>query len=140
MKCHDVWSQYGNRPMAETLRASCSIGGTKSLWPQSISDEKRVCPMKEKSCYGATFDNYRAMLAHCRKHHPDTLPFGGDPTTELVVTDTEGNVLSLEEIRQILDDPSFWQEPLRVAQREDEADAPLLIRRRERHAGVGIEA
>jgi hypothetical protein len=110
------------------------------LWPHTTSDEKRVCPMKGKSCYGATFDNYREMLAHCRQNHPDGLPFGGDPTTELIVTDTQGNVLSSEEIRQILDDPSFWQEPPRVARRDEEAGAPLATRRRERHVGVGIEA
>jgi hypothetical protein len=96
--------------------------------------------MKGKSCSRATFDSYREMLAHCRQNHPDSLPFGGDPTTELVVTDTQGNVLSLEEIRRLLDDPSFWQEPPRVARREEEAGAPLVIRLRERHAGVGIEA
>jgi hypothetical protein len=51
------------------------------------------------------------MLAHCRQKHPDRLPFGGDTTTELVVTDIEGKVLSWEEMRQIIDDPSFWREP-----------------------------
>jgi hypothetical protein len=68
--------------------------------------------MKGRRCHAATFDSYRQMLAHCRQHHPDSLPCGGDPTTELVVTDTQGKVLSWEEIGQILDDPTFWQEPL----------------------------
>jgi hypothetical protein len=46
--------------------------------------------MNGKNCYAATFDSYQEMLAHCRKDHPDRPPFGGDPTIELVVTDTQG--------------------------------------------------
>jgi hypothetical protein len=84
--------------------------------------------MKGRRCYGATFDSYREMLAHCRQNHPDCLPFGGDPTAELVVTDTQGNILSWEEIRQIVDDPSFWREPPNLARGEEEAVAPLVMR------------
>ncbi|HSF30644.1 MAG TPA: hypothetical protein VLK82_09275 [Candidatus Tectomicrobia bacterium] len=85
--------------------------------------------MKGRSCHGATFDSYREMLAHCRQKHPDSLPFGGEPTTELVVTDTQGNVLSWQEIRQIVDDPSFWREPPGVAQREEKMLTPSMFRR-----------
>jgi hypothetical protein len=85
--------------------------------------------MKGRSCHSATFDSYREMLAHCRQKHPDNLPFGGEPSTELVVTDTQGNVLSWQEIHQILDDPSFWQEQPRVAHREEEVVAPSAFRR-----------
>ena len=56
-------------------------------------------PLREKSCCAATFDSYRQMMAHCRQKHPDKPPFGGDPTTELVMMDNQGRVL---------DHPSFW--------------------------------
>jgi hypothetical protein len=85
--------------------------------------------MKGRSCRGATFETYREMLAHCRQNHPDSLPLGGEPTTELVVTDTQGNVLSWQEIRQILDDPSFWREPPGAARKAEEAVAPSVFRR-----------
>jgi hypothetical protein len=84
--------------------------------------------MKGRNCARATFDSYQEMLAHCRQSHPDQLPFGGDPTTELVVMDTEGRVLSCEEILQILDDPSFWREPVRGARWEEEEVAPVAMR------------
>ncbi len=100
------------------------------MWPYTtFLDDKRVCPMKGRNCAVATFDSYQEMLAHCRQSHPDQLPFGGDPTTELVVMDTEGRVLSCEEILQILDDPSFWREPVRVARWEEEEVAPIAMRR-----------
>jgi hypothetical protein len=98
------------------------------LWPYNALDDRRVCPVKGKNCAAATFNSYQEMLAHCRQSHPDRLPFGGDPTTELVVMDTEGKVLSCEEIIQILDDPSFWREPLRVARWEEDEVAPIVLR------------
>jgi hypothetical protein len=104
-------------------------GGTKSLWPYITLDDKRVCPIKGKNCYAVTFDSYQEMLAHCRQNHPDRLPFGGEPTTEIVVTDTQGRALSWEEIGQILDDPSFWRQPRRVVRWGEEEVAPILIRR-----------
>jgi len=104
------------------------------LWPYNTPDDKRVCPVKGKHCYAATFDSYQEMLAHCRQHHPDRLPFGGDPTTEIMVTDTQGKVLSWEEIGRILDDPSFWREPPRVVRWPEEV-APHVIRR-----SVGVVA
>jgi hypothetical protein len=33
---------------------------------------------------------------------------GGDPTTELVMTDNEGRGLNLEEVGRMLDHPLFW--------------------------------
>jgi hypothetical protein len=99
------------------------------LWPYITLDDKRVCPIKGKNCYAVTFDSYQEMLAHCRQNHPDRLPFGGEPTTEIVVTDTQGRALSWEEIGQILDDPSFWRQPPRVVRWGEEEVAPLLIRR-----------
>jgi len=58
-----------------------------------------------------TFDSYRQMLAHCRQQHRDKPPAGGDPTTELVMTDTRGRVLSWEEVRRMIEHPLFWQRP-----------------------------
>jgi len=81
------------------------------VWPYDASDDKRECPVRGRNCHPPIFDSYRQMLAHCRQKHPDRLPFGGDTTSELVVTDIEGKVLSWEEMRQIIDDPSFWREP-----------------------------
>lgn len=80
-------------------------------------------------CGTATFGSYRQMLAHCRQKHPDRLPCGGDHTTELVVTDIQGKVLSWEEMRQIIDDPSFWREPQGVVlSREQEELCAVAIR------------
>jgi hypothetical protein len=77
-------------------------------WLSDTPESKRVCPMREKSCCAATFGSYRQMLAHCRQEHPDKPPFGGDPTTELVMMDNQGRVLSWEEVGRMLDHPSFW--------------------------------
>lgn len=85
--------------------------GAKGLWLYGASDDKRDCPVRGRNCHPASFDSYQQMLAHCRQKHPDRLPFGGDTSTELVVTDIHGKVLSWEEMRRIIDDPSFWQEP-----------------------------
>jgi hypothetical protein len=52
------------------------------------------------------------MLAHCRQKHPEKFPMEESRTTELVVTDNHGRVLNWDEVRQILDDPAFWHEPL----------------------------
>jgi hypothetical protein len=54
------------------------------------------------------------MLVHCPQKHPDKLPFGGDPTTVLLMTDNEGRVLSWEDVRRLLDHPLFWSRPIRV--------------------------
>jgi len=51
------------------------------------------------------------MLAHCRQQHPDKPPVGGDPTTELVMTDIRGRVLSWEEAHRMIEHPLFWQRP-----------------------------
>jgi hypothetical protein len=82
--------------------------GEMDWWPNDPSESKRVCPFREKSCCAATFDSYRHMLAHCRQQHPDKLPFGGDPTTELVIVDNQQRVLSWDEVDRMLDHPSFW--------------------------------
>lgn len=80
-------------------------------WSHDILESERVCPFWEKSCCVATFHSYRQMMAHCRQKHPDKPPFGGDSTTELVVTNNEGGVLSWEEVNQLLDNPLFWYKP-----------------------------
>jgi hypothetical protein len=46
-------------------------------------------------------------MAHCLQKHPDKPPFGGGPTTELVMTDNQGRALSWEEVGRMLDHPSF---------------------------------
>jgi hypothetical protein len=51
------------------------------------------------------------MMAHCRQNHPEKPPFGGEPATELVVTNNEGGVMSWEEINQLLENPLFWYNP-----------------------------
>jgi hypothetical protein len=81
------------------------------VWITDIFESKRVCPFRERTCCVATFDSYQQMLAHCRQKHPDTIPFGGDYGTELVVTDILGKVLNREEIRRVVDHPSFWPRP-----------------------------
>jgi hypothetical protein len=53
------------------------------------------------------------MLEHCRQKHPEKFAAGEIHTTELVVTDTHGRALNWDEVRQIVDDPSFWQQPLK---------------------------
>jgi hypothetical protein len=81
------------------------------MWPNDGAESKRVCPYREQSCRAMTFDSYRQMLAHCRQQHRDKPPAGGDPTTELVMTDTRGRVLSWEEVRRMIEHPLFWQRP-----------------------------
>jgi hypothetical protein len=80
------------------------------LWPYYNPDDKRLCPVGGKNCYAATFESYRQMLAHCRQKHPERRPARGEYTPALIVTDTEGRVLSWDEMRQIVDNPLFWQE------------------------------
>jgi hypothetical protein len=80
-------------------------------WSNDAPESKRVCPFWEKSRCPPTFDSYWQMLAHCRQKHPDKRPVGGDPTTELVMTDNHGRVLSWEEVGQMLDHPAFWYKP-----------------------------
>jgi hypothetical protein len=90
-------------------------GGRKKKmdwWSNDAPESKRVCPFRETNCCGTTFDSYRQMLTHCRQEHPDKPPFGGDPTTELVMTDNQGKVLSWEEVGQMLDHLSFLYEKL----------------------------
>jgi hypothetical protein len=82
--------------------------GEMDWWSSGSVESERVCPFWEKGCCPATFDSYRQMLAHCRQKHPDKPPFGGDPTTELVMMDNQGRVLSWEEVGRMLDHPSFW--------------------------------
>jgi len=82
--------------------------GEMDWWSNDTPESKRVCPFWEKSCCPATFDSYRQMLTHCRQQHPDKPPFGGDPTTELVIMDNQQRVLSWEEVDRMLDHPSFW--------------------------------
>jgi hypothetical protein len=80
-------------------------------WLNDTLESERVCPFWEQSCCPPTFDSYRQVLAHCRQKHPDKPPFGEDPTTELVMMDNQGKVLSWEEVRRLLDHPLFWYRP-----------------------------
>ena len=96
------------------------------LWPYNAPDEKRLCPIGGKNCYAATFDSYRQMLEHCRQKHPERLPLGGEQAIGLVVTDTRGKVLSWEEVRQIIDDPSFWWDPQETARMEDQEEMGFI--------------
>ena len=89
------------------------LGRRRALWPYIIPEDKRGCPIGGKNCYDASFDSYRQMLEHCRQKHPEKFAAGEIQTTELVVTDTHGRVLSWDEVRQIVDDPSFWQQPFK---------------------------
>jgi hypothetical protein len=112
--------RQGAHPVREGSRETGYVRvlweGAKGLWLYGASDDKRECPVRGRNCYPASFDSYQQMLAHCRQKHPDRLPFGGDTTTELVITDIHGKVLSWEEMRRIIDDPSFWQEPQTLVQ------------------------
>ena len=81
-------------------------------WSGDASESERVCPFWEKTCCPSTFDGYRQMMAHCRQEHPDKPPVGGDPTKELVMTDSEGEVLGWEEVTQLLNQPLFWYRPI----------------------------
>jgi len=82
-----------------------------SRWSNDVPERKRLCPFREKSYCTATFESYRQLLAHCRQQHPDKLPFGGDPTKELVMMDNEGRVLNWEEVGRMLDHPLFCYTP-----------------------------
>jgi hypothetical protein len=82
-----------------------------SQWSNDAPEHQRLCPFREKHYCAATFTSYRQMLAHCRENHPDRPPFGGDSSTEIVMTDTEGRVLNWEEVGRMLDHPLFWYTP-----------------------------
>jgi hypothetical protein len=81
------------------------------MWPDDATESKRVCPFKEQNCRAMIFDSYRQMLAHCRQQHPDKPPPRAEPTTELVMTDTQGRVLNWDEVRRMVEHPLFWQRP-----------------------------
>ena len=51
-------------------------------------------------------------MTRAGQEHPDKPPFGGDPTTELVMTDNQGWVLRWEEVGRMLDHLSLWYEKL----------------------------
>lgn len=87
------------------------------MWPYTIPGDKRACPIGGRNCYAASFDTYREMLDHCRQKHPEKFSIGEIETTELVVTDHHGKVLSWDEIRRIVSDPSFWHESFRAGQK-----------------------
>jgi hypothetical protein len=97
------------------------------LWPYYTPDDKRLCPIGGKNCYAATFDNYRQMLAHCRQKHPERRSVRGEHTPGLIVTDTEGRALSWDEMRQIVDDPLFWQERGRMARPERQGEVSVFV-------------
>jgi hypothetical protein len=103
----------GNRfkPMGGVIPVIGGRGGAMDWWSNDAPESERVCPFWEKSCCPATFDSYRQMLAHCRQKHPDKPPFGGDPTTELVMMDNQGRGLSWEEVSRLLDHHAFWYKP-----------------------------
>jgi hypothetical protein len=82
-----------------------------SQWSNDALEHKRLCPFREKNNCADTFASYREMLAHCRENHPDRPPFGGDPSTEIVMMDTEGRVLNWQEVGRMLDHPLFWYTP-----------------------------
>jgi hypothetical protein len=69
---------------------------------------QRRCPFREKTYCAATFESFRQMMAHCRQQHPELSARGEEPAAGDAVTDTLGTALSWEEIRRILDHPSFW--------------------------------
>jgi hypothetical protein len=75
-------------------------------WSNDAPERKRVCPFREENCCAATFDSYRQMLLHCRQKHPDKPAFGGNQTTERVMTDNQGRVLSWDEVGRMLAQPS----------------------------------
>jgi hypothetical protein len=87
--------------------SACGRKEEMSQWSNDAPEHKRLCPFREKSYCAATFAGYREMLAHCREDHPDRLPFGGDPSTEIVMMDTEGRMLDWEEVSRMLDHPLF---------------------------------
>jgi hypothetical protein len=97
------------------------------MWPYYAPDDKRLCPIGGKHCYGANFDSYRQMLTHCRQKHPEKLPLRGNPAPELVVTDTHGKALSWEEMRQIVDHPLFWREPEEGSRSEEREEMSIIM-------------
>jgi hypothetical protein len=98
----------------------------QALRPYYAPDDKRLCPIGGKNCYAATFDSYRQMLAHCRQKHPERRPLQGEHTPTLIVTDTEGKVLSWEEMRQIIDNPLFWRELKEGLQPEGQREVSIF--------------
>jgi hypothetical protein len=97
------------------------------LWPYYTPDDKRLCPIGGKNCYAATFDSYRQMLAHCRQKHPERRPLRGERTPGLIVTDTEGKVLSWDEMRQIVDNPLFWRERGEMTRSERQGEVSVFV-------------
>ena len=97
------------------------------LWPYYTPDDKRLCPIGGKNCYAATFESYRQMLAHCRQKHPERRPVRGEHTPALTVTDTEGRVLSWDEMRQIVDNPLFWQEREERPRSESRGEVSVFV-------------
>jgi hypothetical protein len=90
-------------------------GGRKrkmDWWSNDAPESKRVCPFREKNCCDTTFDSYRQMLAHCRQEHPEKPPLGDDLSTDLIMTDDQGRVLSWEEVGRMLEQLSFSYEKL----------------------------
>jgi hypothetical protein len=99
------------KPMGCVIPVTSRRKGAMDWWLNDTLESERVCPFWEQSCCPPTFDSYRQMLAHCRQKHPDKPPFGGDPTTELVMMDNQGKVLSWEEVRRLLDHSLFRYRP-----------------------------
>jgi hypothetical protein len=93
------------------IPVTCGRKEEMSQWSNDAPEHKRLCPFREKNYCAATFASYREMLAHCRENHPNRPPFGGDPSTEIVMMDTEGRVLNWEEVGRMLDHPLFWYTP-----------------------------
>ena len=67
------------------------------------------------------------MLAHCRQKHPERRPLREEHTPGLIVTDTEGRVLSWDEMRQIVDNPLFWREREGVSRSERRRDVSVFV-------------
>jgi hypothetical protein len=103
------------KPIGSVISVTGGRKGAMEGWSNDTPESERVCPFWEKSCCPTTFDSYRQMLAHCRQKHPDNPPVGGDPTTELVMMDNQGSVLSWEEMRRLLDHRRFWSRPTGAA-------------------------
>jgi len=76
----------------------------------ALESERLFSLLGSRGC-ATTFDSYRQLLTHCRQQHPDTPPGEGDPTPELVMTDTRGMALSWEEVHRIVEHPLFWRRP-----------------------------
>jgi hypothetical protein len=67
------------------------------------------------------------MLAHCRQKHPERRPVRGGYTPGLIVTDTEGKVLSWDEMRQIIDNPLFWQDREESSRSERQGEVSVFM-------------